>query len=137
MSVDEATSLLSSDLKQDQLNDPDIKLIFDHVSHKTTPNAQDKHSEFTLALLEEYDSLIIKGKNLYRQIRDEYDRTIDQFVLSESHIDTILHNLHDSAFSGHLGQNKTLQRVEERFFFPNMKARINKYVQECEKSRKR
>ena len=45
MSVDEATSLLSSDLKQDQLNDPDIKLIFDHVSHKIV----DHFSKFTSA----------------------------------------------------------------------------------------
>lgn len=43
----------------------------------------------------------------------------------------ILQECHDAPFSGHLGFNKTYNKIKHSFFWPGMKGDIRNYVREC------
>jgi hypothetical protein len=44
----------------------------------------------------------------------------------------IMHECHDSATSGHLGKDKTIERVKQRFYWLNMDEEIMRYVVSCD-----
>ena len=53
------------------------------------------------------------------------------YVVPESLVPSVLYNIHNKPFSGHLGLRRTLQRAKERFFWPRMSARITDYINSC------
>ena len=53
------------------------------------------------------------------------------YVVPESLAPSVLYNIHNRPFSGHLGLRRTLQRAKERFFWPRMSARITDYINSC------
>ena len=53
-----------------------------------------------------------------------------QLVVPSTHQTQVIHCLHDQL--GHLGQDRTLDLVRSRFYFPNMEKAIREYVQRCE-----
>ncbi|KAH0611479.1 uncharacterized protein H6S33_010744, partial [Morchella sextelata] len=44
----------------------------------------------------------------------------------------ILSDTHDSKVAGHFGQFKTLERVKNNFFWPNMDKDVEEYVRRCD-----
>jgi hypothetical protein len=44
----------------------------------------------------------------------------------------ILSDTHDSKVAGHFGQFKTLERVKNNFFWPNMDKDVEEYVRSCD-----
>jgi hypothetical protein len=42
-----------------------------------------------------------------------------------------LHDAHDAKFSGHVGQKRTLDNLARHYWWPGMRADVNKYVVEC------
>ncbi|MCP3668139.1 MAG: hypothetical protein GY696_37575, partial [Gammaproteobacteria bacterium] len=55
----------------------------------------------------------------------------DQLVVPLSHRLRVLQSCHDDIFSAHLGIDKTLKKVSQRFFWPNMKQTVIDYVRRC------
>ena len=53
-------------------------------------------------------------------------------VLPEPLRQTVLILLHDTLTSGHLGFQKTLKKIQERFFWPQMYTDIEKYTKKCD-----
>ncbi|XP_053213836.1 uncharacterized protein LOC128397176 [Panonychus citri] len=49
----------------------------------------------------------------------------------------IMYSMHDDPLSGHLGQQKTLERVRSRFYFPQMRKYVNNYVKTCDECQTR
>ena len=45
---------------------------------------------------------------------------------------TLLSEAHDAPLSGHLGRDKTLQRLSRNFYWPRMHQQIHDYVRTCE-----
>ncbi|MBW0525077.1 hypothetical protein O181_064792 [Austropuccinia psidii MF-1] len=68
-----------------------------------------------------------------------YHRTKHRFVMDltdRTLINTILHELHDSVVSGHLSEDRTLERVKTGFCWPNWTNDVAEYCQtgdRCEK----
>ncbi|MCP3667793.1 MAG: DDE-type integrase/transposase/recombinase, partial [Gammaproteobacteria bacterium] len=55
----------------------------------------------------------------------------DQLVVPLSHRQRVLQACHDDIFSAHLGVEKTLKKVSQRFFWPNLKQTVIDYVRHC------
>jgi hypothetical protein len=55
-----------------------------------------------------------------------------QLCLPECRVEKILEMGHSMPFSGHQGVKRTRDRIGMSFFFPNLKKRVETYVQSCQ-----
>ena len=54
-----------------------------------------------------------------------------QSIVSEQKKSAILVASHDSTLSGHLGVDKTLQRISERYYWPKWETEVREYIASC------
>ncbi|KAL5457023.1 hypothetical protein EMCRGX_G034258 [Ephydatia muelleri] len=62
------------------------------------------------------------------------DSVCTQLVVPKGHVKIILENLHNE--SGHLGVQRTTEKVKERFYWPGYEMDIQNWVQECQQCQK-
>ena len=103
-------------LKTSQKRDPEIKEIIDNIE-------SDKYSGFLIedGLLYHLD----KGTKTRPHSRK-------QLVIPTSFRKMILGDTHDGYLGGHLGIEKTTDKILKSYFWPNMLKDITNYVQTCE-----
>ncbi|MBW0488312.1 hypothetical protein O181_028027 [Austropuccinia psidii MF-1] len=73
---------------------------------------------------------------LYRIL---YHRTKHKCVMASTDrtlIETILHECHDSVSSGHLSEDRTLERVKAFSWWPNWRKDFSEYFQTCDRCQK-
>jgi hypothetical protein len=82
------------------------------------------------------ESFIIKDDLVYRvwtpQSRNLKGRTFHQLVVPRNLRKDILFECHDGLLSGHLGVDKTLFRLQERFWWPGIRKDCHYYVMTCD-----
>ena len=70
---------------------------------------------------------------LTRRFEDEEGKTaVYQWVVPRKQRKDILHHLHDGPLGAHLGENKTLQKLKERFYWPGHTADVREWCRLCE-----
>ncbi|KAK0147995.1 Retrovirus-related Pol polyprotein from transposon 412 [Merluccius polli] len=74
--------------------------------------------------------LMRKWRPLTASVKDEW-RVLKQVVVPSPWRNDILCMAHDNHFSGHLGINKTSDRILRQFFWPGLKADVAKYCKSC------
>ena len=97
-----------------------------------------------LSLREEYDSCPDFGE-IYVTLRDDSLREMDGFLLQDGYLfrfrklcisRTSLKNflskeIHTRGLAGHFSQNKTIEAVEHRFYWSNLKKDDAKIIEQC------
>ena len=63
------------------------------------------------------------------------DSVCTQLVVPKGHVKIILEKMHNE--SGHLGVQRTTEKVKERFYWPGYEMDIQNWVQECQQCQKR
>ena len=77
-------------------------------------------------------SLVLKNGLLYRTVNlKHYGTTITQFVLPKKFRTQVIMSLHGDC--GHLGIERTLTLVKERFFWPQMAEDVQIHITTCER----
>ena len=64
---------------------------------------------------------------LFRKNNNQWLKVIQDF---EKNI--ILNGLHSNPLSGHFGNENTLRRIKQKYFWPNMSLNITQFVQSCD-----
>jgi len=83
-------------------------------------------------LLQQWEQLVIVNGVLYRQfVHVSDDLSYLQLVVPEEMWTGILKCLHEGLAGGHLGQDKTLHRLKERFYWPGQYNDVRDYCQTC------
>ena len=124
-----------STIRQHQLSDPVISHIIVGVESQARPewSGISETSSFTKTLWRQWDRLSIIGGMLYRKwVSDELQETKFQLIVPEILQVDILKNYHDIPSAGHLGSEKMLSRIQEHFYWPAMKDRIESYCNQCD-----
>ena len=84
-------------------------------------------------------------REIYKELKDGVTREVDGFVLHDGYLfigrklciprtslrEFIVWELHAGGLVGHFGNEKTIEAVEYRFYWPNLKRRIAKHVGRC------
>lgn len=119
-----------------QQNDPDIKIVYQWV----TQNQRISHAEVSKLspAIRHYwhlsNSLCIVDnvlcKKFYR--RCDSDEHL-QIIVPQSLRGTILKHMHDSLMGGHLGVNKTYNKLKQRFYWYEAKEDVLIWVRKCDK----
>ena len=127
-----------NDIKIKQLNDDDIRWIYQLILEYKDKKPEDvvADNDTRKAYLDQYDDLMVEGDNVYRKFMNANQEEFRQFLVPKNFVITILDKMHKSIFNGHLGRDKTIAKINERFYWPKMYVDTNKYLQECDKCQK-
>ena len=83
-------------------------------------------------LFAQWDQLVVDQSLLWRMFHDSStDMTHHQLVLPRSLRDKVLEDVHQGAMGGHLGYEKTLAKVKERFYWPGHSTDVKTWCQCC------
>lgn len=74
---------------------------------------------------------MVRDGVLYRRIRDDHRGAVEQLVLPEKLRESVKKALHDD--SEHLGFERTVQMIRERFYWPRMFQEVKVWCEQCER----
>lgn len=110
-----------TDLRKIQQEDDTVGPLLKAVEEKQCPpSTKGKNRKFQL-LLQQWKQLYTNNGLLFRRYEDcEGKEKWAQLVLPESLQVEVLNSLHSGVAGGHLGEDKTLNRLRERFYWPGV-----------------
>ena len=121
--------ITNEDWKKEQVSDPHIGRVLELMkqdklmSYKSTRNDPSGLRVY----LKFRKDLVLKNKLLYQKVKLKgHDTSVFQFVLLHSFCNHTLTTLHDDM--GHLGMERTLGLIQDRFFRPGMCKSICAYI---------
>ncbi|XP_022837616.1 uncharacterized protein LOC111364804 [Spodoptera litura] len=107
------------ELRAAQLGDPEIKKILDDFGDgDTAMRWTDRGYYLSNGVLFRFDP--------------DGESEEPQFVVPEEMRMEVMKELHDAPTAGHLGLERTLRKVKEKFYFPHMRQFIAKYLKACD-----
>ena len=127
-------------VRQNQLTDPVICPIMVAVESQSRPEWKNI-SETTLhtkTLWWQWDRLSMFGGMLYRKwVSDELRKTKYQLAVPQTLQEDIFRNYLDIPSAGRLGSDKMLSRIQEYFYWPAMKDKIESFCKLCDSCQSR
>ncbi|KAL0200588.1 hypothetical protein M9458_003775, partial [Cirrhinus mrigala] len=126
-------AMTTQELRAGQKEDPVIGPIlhFKSRNHKPSHSERMKVGTTGSLLLKEWRRLVIKKGILYRSVRDCHKGVVEQLILPKRLRETVKTALHND--SGHLGFERTLQMIRERFYWPRMFQDVKAWCEQCER----
>ncbi|QRV96423.1 Retrotransposable element Tf2 protein [Ceratobasidium sp. AG-Ba] len=104
------------EVREAQMEDETIRVLWDSVSRKEQlpPSVKKEFRRYEIKEgILEYDGKVY--------IPDDRDLRLE-----------ILQRFHDSPIAGHQGHARTLELISREYYWPGMKAQVNRYVDTCE-----
>ena len=123
------------ELRRIQLEDGPVGLMLGAVEKTEKPTSEDArgHGPEAQHLKQLWTRLIVDDGVLKRRYEDtQKQSTWLQLVVPCPLRDEVLHELHAGALEGHLGKDKTLNKVKERFYWPGMQHDVRNWCRTCE-----
>ena len=126
----------TNDLRASQIADDDLrKIIAWKESRHSRPAWKDVSVEnkSIKTYWSQWDRLSLRNSVLCRRWESETgDEVCWQFVIPSNSRKDILHELHTMETAGHLGINKTLERVKDRFYWPGCTKDVKDWCRACD-----
>ena len=125
---------LSEGLRDAQLADPTLGPLLRGKEAGSKPTASELgcQSQKFRRILQIWDQLIVHSEVLCRLYWGPGGlQSIMQVVVADALRDEILAELHGGTLGGHLGVDKTLARLKERFYWPGHHSDVRDWCQNC------
>ena len=117
-----------------QLQDEDIGPILTAVANRKKIKEPELRglSHESRHLHEQWDSLVMKHGKLWRRAANEDGTSATlQLIAPREYRSEILTELHDSPTGGHLGMEKMLGRLRQRYYWPGFSADVKQWCTTC------
>jgi hypothetical protein len=125
---------LKQNTNNSQLLDGNLKWIMELLqANKTRPIITEFENIERKSLYTQWNRLKITNKILFREYLDQYDRVLCQYVVPKSEREFVLKNSHDTVCCGHLGYEKTRERIVHKYYWYKCAQEIKTYCEECVK----
>ena len=124
----------STELRETQLQDTSIGFVLGAKEKDSKPTPQQvKGKSITVRkLCQLWDRLKCQDGQLWRRYDDGTGKKEWlQLVVPTSLREEILHKVHQGVVSGHLGEQKMLHQIKERFYWPGMAEDVHNWCQTC------
>ncbi|VDH92566.1 Hypothetical predicted protein [Mytilus galloprovincialis] len=118
-----------------QEDDPDIGPLLQWKESDTRPNSKEveKYSAATRHYWHLWESVVKKDGLLFKQYsRRDGSGDYRQFLVPDKMKKEVLNNMHNSILSGHLGKNKTKEKLAQRYYWYEMKEDIQIWISQCD-----
>ena len=114
------------------MQDPIINIEFQAKEKGSKPPDEytREQSIETHRLMQLWDQLEIKNRVLWRRFESK-EGTSSQLIVPREIRKEVLHELHAGAVGGHLGEEKTLGRLKERFYWPGHFTDVRNWCKTC------
>lgn len=131
------TDWTSENLRNEQLNDENISQILTKKENgeekPVWAEVSSKSREFK-ALWAQWESLRVENGLLKRAWESADGKSVTmQLVLPKNRVREVLAEVHDGKSGGHLGVNKTLAKVRERYYWVNSRDDVERWCRQCVK----
>ena len=126
------STLLVSDIRDKQREDPDLILAVNWVFNETVPTQAELAMSSTIARFYWSNRNLLSEKNeiiYYRWIEDTSSR--DLIIVPRALKEVVLSGCHDEITAGHFSSRKTLSRIRQNYFWKNMSQDCSLYVHSC------
>lgn len=121
--------LSSKELSEAQDSDPVIGVVKLQVEGgQGVPAPRHQNPDITL-LQRESSKFQVKRGLLFRVTKRPSGREVSQLILPVKYRQMVLKSVHDEA--GHLGTERTIELIKDRFYWPKMASDIATYIQNC------
>jgi hypothetical protein len=89
-------------------------------------------------LYRQWHRILILDHALYRKWvkHKQRNRCILQYIIPDHQRKGILLKAHDIKTSGHLGINKTSEKIKDRYYWPQWEKQVRDYILSCETCQK-
>ena len=132
--IDLGPKMTNEDWQKEQGGDPHIGRVLDLMKQDklmSYKSARNDPSGLRVYLKFRKD-LVLKNKLLYWKVKLKgHDTSVFQFVLPHSFCNRTLTTLHDDM--GHLGMDRTLGPIQDKFFWPGMCKSICTNIRDCDR----
>ena len=118
----------------EQEKDTNIKWIIEvmkQTKSTTSPLQVKPNNREQRIYIKEFENLFLDKQTLWRRNNDNVGIQMTQFVAPQHQRNQIMQKFHDSLLAGHLMFEKTLIRIRNRFFWPEMYTSTKRYVETC------
>ncbi len=88
---------------------------------------KDKRSYFS-----QWNRIRLHGNNVFRETMDENDTITLQYIVPVHLRESFLRKAHQCKFSGHLGRQKTLERLTTKCYWPGQTSEVEEFVRGCD-----
>lgn len=125
--------MTKQELRAGQKEDPVIGPVLHYRSLKRKPSRSERITgggQMCL-LLKEWRRLVVRDGIMYRCIQDDQRGVVEQLILPEKLRESVKTALHND--SGHLGFERTVQLIRERFHWPRIFQEVKAWCEQCER----
>jgi hypothetical protein len=122
-------------IRKEQREDPDLSIIIKFLEEEQRPEWSEiaDKSPTVKAYWTQWDSLIIEDGCLKRTWESPDGKSKQHLmVVPKIRIAEILGEYHGGTSGGHLGINKTLAKVRERFYWSGCRQSVAEWCQKCD-----
>ena len=136
VAVVQLSGLSAEEILNNQRKDQDLKTIIEAKMTQTRPpNPKPKTGQCLekRRLLQLWDHLLLRNGLLYRKCIDRKhpSRVQYQLVVPPKLRSQVLKEIHEGAMGGHLGEEKTLQKLKDRFYWPGHWKSVQEWCHTC------
>ena len=118
------------DIRNSQKNDPDIKMVLDHLRLKQSQPSTPKTVKHLLR--QRHRLHLDPATGILYCLFDTKGKQLKQLLLPKKLVPEVLSLAHDHVCSGHLGTTRTVEKVRQRFYWPTMFNDIATWCRTCE-----
>ena len=128
-----AMFLRDDDPKNDQLSDPNLNWFIELKRENINrPFIKDFENSECKSLYKQWHRFKLFNNKLFREFITEDDNIIYQYTVPSKERETIIKNNHDFTMCGHLGFQKTFDRITAKYYWYQQATQIKQYVEECQ-----
>ena len=123
--------LIQEELRQMQKEDKSINYILQNKQAESNRPPLDNNfqtDKVAKSLWFQRESLEV----LYRKWSDARGNQIYQLIAPDKLKRTIFENLHSDITAGHLGRDRTLESIKNRFYWPGVREDIERWIKSCD-----
>ena len=123
------------DLSKSQMEDPLTRVVIALIKEGTKPEAEElsTYSSSIRTLFRRWDDLRLIDDLLYIRVKDPITETTELRLVAPAAVRLlVLRMLHNDRPAGHLGREKTLDKVKRHVYWPGMAEDVATWVRQCD-----